>query len=72
VAGVRWSQQSKLTEAAQALEGWQEDAQQLGVSVTQINLTLLDDPEHPEQGGAMVVFEWDANHGEYAFRTAGG
>jgi hypothetical protein len=71
VAGILWSQQEKLMAAARALAEWQAKAAQVGVSVTQVNLTLLNDATNPGLGGAMVVFEWDNQHGEYAMRTAG-
>jgi hypothetical protein len=69
--GVLWSQQEKLASAAQALAEWQAKAAEVGVVVTQVNLTLPYDVEQPDLGGAAVVFEWDVEHQEWAMRTAG-
>jgi len=71
MAGILWSQQQKLAAAAEALGEWQAKAKDVGVLVTQVNLTLPYDQDRPELGGVMIVFEWDAEHGEYAMRTAG-
>jgi hypothetical protein len=70
VPGILWSQTEKLAAAAQALSEWQTKAQEVGVSVTQVNLTLLYDDDEPAKGGSAVVFEWDNEHKEYSMRTA--
>lgn len=63
--GILWSQQQKLTAAAEALKEWQGQALALDVSVTQVNLTLTDPSGRPRS----VVFRWDTEAGEYALET---
>lgn len=68
MAGILWSQQEKLAGAVEALKEWQVTASGVGVLVTQLNLTLLDDTgDHSRD--SRVVFEWNEAAQEYAMRT---
>lgn len=65
--GILWSQQEKLAQAVTALQAWEADAATLGVHVAQVNLELLN--TEPDKPNSTVIFEWDADAGEYAMRT---
>jgi len=60
---ILWSQQRKLATAVAALSEWQLKALEIGVSVTQLNLTLLDDGEETPTPPSEDVTPADADGG---------